>query len=59
VISTLPKYEDFAPPPVKEEQSAFSKWFNGDANSISSMGSETPAAPQLPASRANQFKVLR
>jgi len=57
--STLPKYEDFAPPPVKEEKSALEKWFSGEGNSISSMGSETPAAPQLPASRANQFKVLR
>jgi hypothetical protein len=57
--STLPKYEEFAPPPVKEEQSAFSKWLSGEGNSISSMGSETPAVPQLPASRANQFKVLR
>jgi hypothetical protein len=57
--SILPKYEDFAPPPVKEEKSAFEKWFSGEGNSISSMGSETPAAPQLPASRANQFKVLR
>jgi len=58
-ISDLPKYEDFAPPPVKEEKSALEKWFSGEGNSISSMGSETPAAPQLPASRANQFKVLR
>ena len=57
--STLPKYEDFATPPVKEEPSALEKWFSGEGNSISSMGSETPAAPQLPASRANQFKVLR
>jgi hypothetical protein len=57
--STLPKYEEFAPPPVKEEKSALEKWFSGEGNSISSMGSETPAAPQLPASRANQFKVLR
>jgi len=57
--TNVPRPAKVNPPPVKEEQSAFSKWLNGDANSISSMGSDVPAAPQLPASRANQFKVLR
>ena len=54
-ISDLPKYEDFAPPPVKEEKSALEKWFSGEGNSISSMGSETPAAKP---SKAVRFEDL-